>query len=66
MSLLSLEIAHGVTVRRSGSPRESSEGRFKKNKTRATFPKGTRARVAGGGVRGLLFPLPQVCDGATI
>ena len=32
------------------------------NKTRATFPKGERAREwLGSGVRGLLFPLPQAC-----
>jgi hypothetical protein len=37
------------------------------NKTRATFPKRGRAQEwLGSGVHGLLFLLPQVCDGATV
>ena len=43
------------------SPRESSEVRNIKIKPCDVPEEGTRARVTGSGVRGLLFPLPQVC-----
>ena len=43
------------------SPRESSEVRNVKIKPRDVPEEGTRARVMGSGVRGLLFPLPQAC-----
>jgi hypothetical protein len=48
-----------------GSPRVSCEMRKRRVKP-GHVPEGrTRTRVTGGGVRGLLSPLAQVCDGST-